>query len=130
MITAEKLDEIRARALAATKGPWWGVPFTTNPGDNLEALQICEGEDTNVVARIELGLGRDRGIKNSFFIEHARLDIPILVAAYDELREFAQAAADDHACKIYMVGGGELPCQICMRLVKLGFLKEPKENSS
>ena len=79
----KRLDEIEARANAATEGPWEVDPFTWKPGHpippsewlGIEATGPVKGE----VARIRPNEDEDHA--NAEFIAHARADVPALVAA-------------------------------------------------
>ena len=78
-----RLNEIEARATAATEGPWEVDPFTWKPGHpippsewlGIEATGPVKGE----VARIRPNEDEDHA--NAEFIAHARADVPALVAA-------------------------------------------------
>ena len=75
MSAADRLDQIDARAAAATRGPWEETAsldpdgrrsnHVTGPGD----YDVCEVPRT------------PQGSEDSFFIAHARQDVPALVAA-------------------------------------------------
>lgn len=68
MNAAERLDQIEARANAATKGPW---EFGTCDGG------CCNWADTESGAQV---FGADTP-ETADFIVHARTDVPALVAA-------------------------------------------------
>jgi len=75
-MTQDELDAIRARAEAATPGPWKG----------LEYFWGINGSDKNLVVR-DMGAGRHakENQANQDFIAHAREDIPALLAEIDLL---------------------------------------------
>lgn len=79
-MNAERIEEIRKRAEAATAGPWKyyaGCVVTENEGDAVLYANIGEEVD-----------GLDADIE---FVEHAREDIPALLAEIDWMRkELAQ----------------------------------------
>ena len=84
-MTPERLAEIRARAEAATVGPWW----TTR---NLRPATIFSGEgsdDNNVVAG-------DAEPADATFIAAARTDVPELVAEVERLQ--ARVGSCDGGC--------------------------------
>jgi len=80
-----RLDEIKARAAAATEGPWVndsteiGRPF---PGTDTIDVWVAESCHPN-------GDGID-GEADAGFIAHARTDVPRLVAALESVLELHQ----------------------------------------
>ncbi len=72
---SERLDEIKARAEAATEGPWTG-----NNGDGYGAYYV-DNPTGRTVARCDYG--PYEGSRDATFIAHARTDIPRLVAAVE-----------------------------------------------
>ena len=80
-----RLDEIKARAAAATEGPWVndsteiGRPF---PGTDTIDVWVAESCHPN-------GDGID-GEADAEFIAHARTDVPRLVAALESVLELHQ----------------------------------------
>ena len=91
-MTPERLAEIRARAEAATPGPWEAEDYSTDPGD--EGSCITAGEP---------GTMRQRAVAyaidypwttpescaaDATFIAHARTDVPELAAEVERLRVF------------------------------------------
>jgi len=79
----EQLDEIEARAKAATDGPWdtqaWGDWFPGQEDENL-ARSVSRGDDENIL------VGGPRAIWDAAFIAAARTDVPELVAEVRRLR--------------------------------------------
>ena len=79
----KRLDEIEARARAATPGPWEVDPFTWKPGHPIPPSEWLGIESTGPVkgevARIRPNEDEDHA--NAEFIAHAREDVPALVAA-------------------------------------------------
>lgn len=72
------LDEIQARADAATEGPWRALTTGRTGGDH---WYICdEGEAIASVASQD-GFNEDQREPDAEFIAHAREDVPKLVAA-------------------------------------------------
>ncbi len=72
---SERLDEIKARAEAATEGPWTG-----NNGDGYGAYYV-DNPTGRTVARCDYG--PYEGSRDAEFIAHARTDVPDLVAAVE-----------------------------------------------
>ena len=79
-MTPERLAEIRARAEAATEGPWW----TTR---NLRPATIFSGEGSDYNDAV----ADDAEPADATFIAHARTDVPELVAEIERLRELYSA---------------------------------------
>lgn len=71
-MTAKQLDEIKARAEAATQGPW---TFDANCTLSSERSEILHAGETGFVASA-----------NAEFIAHAREDIPALLAEIERLQ--------------------------------------------
>lgn len=70
------LDEIEARANAATEGPWKASSLTPGGPDRIEA------SDGEVLAYdVAFQVSDDSGNDNAEFIAHARESVPALVAA-------------------------------------------------
>lgn len=88
-----RLDEIKARAAAATEGPWVndsteiGRPF---PGTDTIDVWVAESCHPN-------GDGID-GEADAEFIAHARTDVPALVAAVEAVLELHHAQCDHAIC--------------------------------
>lgn len=72
----EKLEEIRARAEAATPGPW------AVDGEPSNRIVWCSPED-----RVCFMTSDGGGVENGNFIAHARTDIPALLHTIAELRK-------------------------------------------
>lgn len=70
-----RIDEIRARVEAATKGPW----FLSYPGTSVRA------PNGNYLA--EYTTGEDGGTEDAEFIAHAREDVPQLLSLLDRAVE-------------------------------------------
>jgi hypothetical protein len=76
------LDEIRARAEAATEGPWY------HGGDTRVSQQMFEPHELIVSPTypiIEFQSG-EQGVADAEFAAHAREDIPALLAEVERLR--------------------------------------------
>ena len=74
-----RLDEIKARAAAATEGPWM----------NLMLALVPVGRDGNIAdTACEDSVGNR--VNNAEFIAHARSDVPVLVAAVKAVLELHQ----------------------------------------
>lgn len=114
-LSLKRLDEIEARANAATKGPW----VRCHHLQSVEADKDCPcgyrggiwgGDKEHVVC--EMGTGpepdaapryeRTQEIANSAFIEEARMDVPDLAASY---REAVRLVPTDHTASCAAVGG-------------------------
>jgi len=79
-MTPEQLAEIRARAEAATPGPWSWVGAATSTGwEDAEELAHPEG----IIATADGGYWFEP--PNSDFVAHARTDIPALLDYIEEL---------------------------------------------
>lgn len=78
-----ELDEIRARADAASKGPWheFYVP-NMRPDEREYGDWIIDSVETFIAST---HIWTDRGKLDAEFIAHARTDVPRLVAAVDEV---------------------------------------------
>lgn len=77
MSIAERLDEIEARANAATKGPWtrWKHPLGTKTMDFVSAPSLRNDD------AIPFGVADDLLGRDAEFIAAARQDVPALVNA-------------------------------------------------
>lgn len=100
-----RLDEIKARAAAATEGPWVndsteiGRPF---PGTDTIDVWVAESCHPN-------GDGID-GEADAEFIAHARTDVPALVAAVEAvlaLHEPVGGPSDPRCCPVCVDLSGE-----------------------
>lgn len=96
-LTDERLAEIRARADAATEGPW--------AADHTEIYGLHRGIWIAECSREEWGEGDVDGA----FIAHARTDVPDLLAEVDRLR----ALHHDHTvCRDLMDSNEQLGAEI------------------
>lgn len=98
-LSPEKLAEIRARAEAATPGPWYYRPrehddwgqIRTAPGDDGFAALIACARSGGYPTEDELDQHRHNGTDpygpNALFIVHAREDVPALLAEVERLKE-------------------------------------------
>lgn len=98
-MTETQLAEIEARANAATAGPWtvygdWDTlasPPLACPISSDLAVATCESKHVLAHIHAPIGVITDRRetneFGNSYFIAHARIDIPALVA---EVRRLGQ----------------------------------------
>lgn len=84
MLTAKQLEEIRARAEKATKGPW--MEDTHYPGkvycDDALGSIVADCGPFQFCARRKKEIGA-----NTTFIAHCRGDVPALLAEVERLRE-------------------------------------------
>lgn len=85
---SERLDEIKARAEAATEGPWTG-----NNGDGYGAYCV-DNPTGRTVARCEYG--PYEGSRDATFIAHARTDVPALVVAIEAVLALHSMEADGY----------------------------------
>jgi hypothetical protein len=90
------LDEIDARAEAATEGPWY------HGGDKAVARQMFEPHELIVSPNYPLieFEPSDQGVADAKFAAHARTDVPILVAEIKRLHA-ALASAMQGAARDY-----------------------------
>jgi len=114
MLTAKQLEEIRARAEKATKGPWYAKAtdddhsqccnfISTVPGPfEHDQRFIGEQDDETVVALTLLQAPRLADApefeENTEFIAHARDDIPALLAEVERLRVGLRQIAESKYC--------------------------------
>lgn len=102
-MTPEQLAEIKARATAATPGPWVSAwePFMgtyDSGGERNPDVAFIGPEDLPEAVTIAFGLEGENpydspSLKaNAAFIAHARADIPALVAEVERLQMIEQAA--------------------------------------
>ena len=88
----DRIDEIRARCEAATRGPW----RTKHPRYGGDDIKIY---DNNAWAKglTPFAVVEDDGIySNADFIAHAREDIPWLLAEVGRLKEINKALKSDN----------------------------------
>ena len=91
MSAIDRLNEIEARANAATEGPWESDEYTEIDPDGFYELSRViapdpdDGEDY-AIGVVHVGILRP----DATFIAHARTDVPALVAALREALEFAE----------------------------------------
>lgn len=102
----KRLDEIEARAEAATDGPW----EAKRDSYSCEAGSYEGAEIPGVAETVLASTGCDHGdlppleVEDADFIAHARTDVPAMIAALravlelaDELTRFADTPATGHA---------------------------------
>ena len=82
MSAADRLNEIEARANAATEGPWTPDEYTeVDPDGFYELARVIapdpDGDDWCAIGVVHTGILRP----DAEFIAHARTDVPALVAA-------------------------------------------------
>ena len=82
MNAADRLNEIEARANAATEGPWTPDEYTeVDPDGFYELARVIapdpDGDDWCAIGVVHTGILRP----DAEFIAHARTDVPALVAA-------------------------------------------------
>ena len=84
------LDAIRARADAATQGPWWAW----DRGVGFEIAVGAPAEDGRPVDRLPDAMRTDIGRReDAEFIAAARTDVPALLDEIEALRSVVEAAA-------------------------------------
>ena len=98
-----RVDEIRARAEAATRGPWSAIE---GPGEH---WYVCdEGESIASISAND-GSNEDQRQPDAEFIAHAREDIPWLLAELDKARAekadvwdegYAEGGRDEHEFRL------------------------------
>ena len=107
-----RLDEIEARANAATEGPW--------EADG-SAHVLTTGNTPTFVARCTDPDGSDAGVPDAAFIAHARTDVPDMAAALRAVLEIHQDGGESQG---YLDDGsyGDLPncCTECGSLGEYG----------
>ena len=83
MSAADRLDQIEARANAATKGPWatYRDGIASPAFVNAPSTAVCEIQSDSFVRE------PDQGDADGSFIAHARTDVPALVAALRAVME-------------------------------------------
>ena len=82
MSTTDRLNEIEARANAATEGPWEADKYTElDPDGFYELARVIapdpDDEEDYAIGVVHVGILRN----DAAFIAHARTDVPALVAA-------------------------------------------------
>ena len=111
MSAIDRLNEIEARANAATEGPWAPDEYTeVDPDGFYELSRVIapdpDGDDWCAIGVVHTGILRP----DAAFIAHARTDVPALVAALRAVldlhraHECTSSFADDDPCFI-MHGG-------------------------
>ena len=102
MISAEQLQEIKARCDAATPGPW--QQSWVEGADGAIAVVDVDGD---VIC--DMGNTLLDEYKSANFIAHARADIPALIAEVERLQELAEALKDLSQCETnYRLTGEEI----------------------
>lgn len=81
--TDERLDAVRARAAAATAGPWH---ITTAALDGNEVVLAVPVEHDHTVVAATGPKGQEQAALDAVFIAGARSDVPWLLAEVDRLR--------------------------------------------
>ena len=80
----KRLDDIKARAAAATEGPWM----------NLMLALVPVGRDGNIAdTACEDSVGNR--VNNAEFVAHARTDVPVLVAAVEAVLELHEEVGNE-----------------------------------
>lgn len=89
-MNAEQLTEIQARCNAATPGPW--MAGALNPyRDRAVIYQTSEAQKVNRFHWQVRAVCREVRACDADFIEHARVDIPALLAEVERLRAALEA---------------------------------------
>ena len=118
-----RLDQIEARAHAATEGPWGVEPFLLRPGHPLPESEWLGVEATgSVKGQVALILLNDEeGDPDTEFIAHARTDVPDMAAALRAVLEIHQDGGESQG---YLDDGsyGDMPhcCTECGSLGEYG----------
>ena len=99
------LDAIKARADAATEGPW-GVEGRAHPGPD-EHLVIYPVEQGGTLAFVQPSWD------DAEFIAHARTDIPALIAEVERLRGRIEALHPREVIAVHEGYGEEAWCPEC-----------------
>lgn len=96
MLTHEELQAIKARAEAATPGPWTNVD---EDGEHWKSITAIEGGDPLSVTMKIYDEG-GHSLADAEFIAHARTDVPALVAEVERLRKalLKRGAAECYQC--------------------------------
>lgn len=95
------LDAIRARAAAASAGPWSATDLRHQRGGQIRIFPAGGYFIANVLA------GRAHTDGDAAFIAHARQDVDDLLAEVERLRGKCTCATGDYACMDGVVWG---PC--------------------
>ena len=96
MSAADRLNEIEARANAATEGPWTPDEYTeVDPDGFYELSRVIapdpDGDDWCAIGVVHTGILRP----DADFIAHARADVPALVAALRTVLEHVKEMEAD-----------------------------------
>ena len=105
MSAADRLDEIEARANAATEGPWTPDEYTeVDPDGFYELSRVIapdpDGDDWCAIGVVHTGILRP----DADFIAHARTDVPALVAALQAVLRVCDATEATPAPGIVITG--------------------------
>lgn len=92
----DRLDQIKARAGAATKGPWEVCAFDSGHSEFEMSVSVITASAGDRICDMD-GLGRtlneidarDDGVADAEFIAHARTDVPALEAALRAVHQIA-----------------------------------------
>ena len=110
MSAADRLNEIEARANAATVGPWTPDEYTeVDPDGFYELARVIapdpDGDDWCAIGVVHTGILRP----DAELIAHARTDVPALVAALRAvLEEIAKVQRDADRVAINPRPGGKI----------------------
>ena len=96
MTAADRLNEIEARANAATEGPWTPDEYTeVDPDGFYELARVIapdpDGDDWCAIGVVHTGILRP----DAEFIAHARTDVPALVAALRAVLDLHRESRND-----------------------------------
>ena len=142
MSAADRLDQIEARANAATKGPWESDEYTEIDPDGFYELSRViapdpdDGEDY-AIGVVHVGILRP----DATFIAHARTDVPDLVAALRAVLDLHREARNDvdrtppcphchgepgvHECGCWADEKWPTVCAVCMEGTKGASVEYP-----
>jgi hypothetical protein len=91
-VTPDQLKAIRARAEAATPGPWRFQAYVSDPG-RPEEFGIAGASEIDGCPTLVSGDGFLFEEKDARFVAHARTDVPALLAALEAAQALNREAA-------------------------------------
>ena len=107
MSAADRLDQIEARANAATEGPWTPDEYTEVDPDGFHELSRViapdpDGDDWCAIGVVHTGILRP----DADFIAAARTDVPALVAALRAVHQIAFDPDTESALEVGQIRNG------------------------
>ena len=142
MSAADRLDQIEARANAATEGPWTPDEYTeVDPDGFYELSRVIapdpDGDDRCAIGVVHTGILRP----DADFIAAARTDVPALVAALRAVLDLHREARNDvdrtppcphchgepgvHECGCWADEKWPTVCAVCMEGTKGASVEYP-----